>query len=335
MAEARPGPVLILGGYGSVGARTARALRQLHPALPLVIAGRDTGKAAALARELGHAEAAPLDLERDDLRLPVDLNPVVVLTAVRDPSLRTQRWAASRRAGYIALSDGVFEIGPAVAGFIRDPAAGPVVLLGHGMGSVPALAALHLARDFDKIEAIELGLVFDPADPLGPASQRDMERIGAIGPAPLVKAGGLWRWIGPPQTQRAFAGVDGRTHQGVTVGLIDVFSLSQTEAASLRVDFAEGETASTQRGEPPSHEVIVEIEGRRRDGRQGRFRWELVDPGGYAALSAKGIAVAIEGLLGLAGKGRPGPGLYLPEMLVDTGHLMRRLGEFGIEMREV
>lgn len=334
MADLLNGPVLILGGYGSVGSRTASALRRLHPELALVIAGRDAGKAGALTRELGHAEAVPLDLERADLGLPAELAPCLVLTAVRDLSLRSQRWAAARGAAYLALSDGVFEVGPAVAGFIRQPQAAPVVLLGHGMGSVPALAALHAAREFERVDAIEVGLVFDPADPLGPASQRDMERIGAIGPAPLVKAGGLWRWIGAPQTERSFTGVDGREHRGVTVGLVDVFSLSQSEAPNLRVDFAEGETASSRRGEPPSHEVIIEIEGKRRGGRQGRFRWELVDPEGYAALSAKGVAVVIEGLLGLAGKERPGPGLYLPEMLVETGHLMRRLAEFDVGMRE-
>ena len=89
------------------------------------------------------------------------------------------------------------------------------------------------------------------------------------------------------------------------------------------------------RGERPSHEVIIEIAGQRKDGWEGRFRWELVDPDGYAALSAKGIAVVIEGLFGLAGKPRPTSGLHLPETLVETGHLMRRLGEFGIVMREV
>jgi hypothetical protein len=335
MADPVFGPVLILGGYGSVGSRTARALRRLHPDLPLVIAGRDTAKAKALAAELGRATSAPLDLERDDLGLPTALKPAVMLTAVRDLSLRTQRWAATQGAAYVALSDGVFEVGPAIAGFVRQPEAAPVVLLGHSMGSVPALAALHAATDFERIDAIEVGLVFDPADPLGLASQKDMDRIGAIGPAPLVRSEWLWRWIGAPQTQRSFTGVDGRVHDGATVGLVDVFSLAASGARSVRVDFAEGQTASTLRGEGPSHEVIIEIAGLRKDGREGRFRWELVDPDGYAALSAKGIAVVIEGLFGLAGKDRPTSGLHLPETLVETSHLVRRLAEFGIALREM
>eukprot|EP01035_Chromulina_nebulosa_P012254 gene12254-16342_t len=38
-------PVLIIGGSGIVGAQAARALRRLHPALPIAIGGRDMAKA--------------------------------------------------------------------------------------------------------------------------------------------------------------------------------------------------------------------------------------------------------------------------------------------------
>lgn len=328
-------PVLILGGYGSLGSRTAQVLRRLHADLQIVIAGRDEGRASALAAELRHAAGVSLDLERDDLGLPEDLSPAVVVTALRDLSLRTQRYASAKGAAYVALSDGIFELGPAVAAFSRSPEAAPVVLLGHGMGSVPTLAALHATKDFRSIDAIALGLVFDPGDPLGPASQIDMERIGRIGPSPLILDDGRWCWVSAQHAARPFAGVDGAIHQGQAVGLVDVLSLAAAPARSIRVDFAEGATSTTRSGGPPSHEVIVEIEGERRDGRRGRFRYELVDSDGYAALSAKGVAVVVESLLGLSGRVAPKPGLYLPEQLVDTEHLMRRLAGLGVVMRAV
>lgn len=327
-------PVLILGGYGSLGSRVARALRFLHPGLRLIIAGRDLGKAQALAGELGQASAIRFDLDRDDLGLAADIAPGVVVTAARDLSLKTQRYAARQGAAYIALSDGVFELGPVIAGFVHDRPTAPVVLLGHGMGAVPTLAALHAAQAYDAVEAIELGLLFDPADPLGPASQRDMDRIGAIGPAPLLREEGSWIWKTGPQTKRAFAGLDGAIHEGEAVGLVDVLSLAASGAASIRADFAVGETASTKAGGPPSHEVVIEIVGRKRSGDAGRFRYELVDPGGYAALSAKGVAIVVERLAGLDRDGPPKPGLYLPESLVEPAHAMERLGRFGIAMRE-
>lgn len=328
-------PVLMLGGYGSLGARTTRTLRQLYPDLPITIVGRDLAKAATLADEIGNATTALVDLDRADLGLPDDVEYGVVVTALRDLSLNTMRYAQVRRVPYVALSDGVFEIGPLVARYIHSPAAAPILMLGHSMGAVPVLAALHFARGFRRIDAIEVGLVFDSDDPLGPASAVDMERIGKIGPSPLLLDGGRWRWVGAEAATRRITGVDGSEHQGQAVGLVDVLSLSSTQARSIRVDFAEGTTASSRRGEPPSHEVIIEISGERADGATGRFRYELVDLQGYAAMSAREVAVAIERLLGLVGGPAPGPGLYLPEMLVDPGHLMRRLEAFGVRVNQI
>jgi hypothetical protein len=52
-------------------------------------------------------------------------------------------------------------------------------------------------------------------------------------------------------------------------------------------------------------------------------------------LSARGVVFAIERLLGLAGGETPGPGLYLPEVLVDPGHLVRQIEDFGVEIRRM
>lgn len=324
----------MLGGYGSLGSRTSRLLRQLHPELPITIAGRDIGKATALADTLGHATAATVDLHRADLGLPADVDPGIVVTALRDLSLNTMRYAQAQRIPYVALSDGVFEIGPLVARHIHNPSV-PVLLLGHSIGSVPALASLHFAREFKAIETIEIGLVFDPDDPLGPASTSDMERIAKIGSSPLLLDGGRWRWVNAEEARRSFAGIGGMPLVGEAVGLVDVLTLATTEARLVRVDIAVGQTETRRRGEAPSHEVIIEITGERRDGASGRFRYELIDREGYAMMSARGVVFAIERLLGLAGGETPGPGLYLPEVLIDPGHLVRRIEDFGVEIRRM
>src|SRR5687767_14663327 len=93
MASHDLAPVLILGGYGSVGSRTARMLRRLHPALPLVIAGRDPRRAAALAGELGNADVADINLDRQDLGLPAAYRCVAVIAALKDHSLNGLRFA--------------------------------------------------------------------------------------------------------------------------------------------------------------------------------------------------------------------------------------------------
>jgi len=158
--------------------------------------------------------------------------------------------------------------------------------------------------------------------PYEPGEVRPRYRGAVIAPWPNRIVDGRYRF-------------DGTEHPAEAVGLVDVLSLSSTGSTSIRADFAEGITASRRRGEAASHEVLIDITGVRSDGKSGRFRYGLVDPEGYAALSARGVAVAIERLLGLAGGAAPGPGLYFPESIMDPAHLVERLEGFGIRIVEM
>ncbi|RBO87752.1 saccharopine dehydrogenase family protein [Nocardia puris] len=326
-------PVLLLGGTGSLGSRTARLLRKLHPDLPITLAARNIDRAEALAAEIGYATTTTVDLDRADLGLGADPRFGVVVTAVRDRSPNTLKFAQAQGIPYLALSDGVFEIGPTVAHHLHNPAV-PVVLLGHSDGGVPLVAALHFAKEFRIVDAIEIGLLFDPGDPFGPVSAVDLEHIQRVGPLPLIVRDGRWHWTGPEFATRRFAGVDGTEYEGHAAGLLDVLSLGAgSTATSVRIDLAEGLSTTSRTGGSPSHEAVIEIEGEHRSGGRGRFRYEIVDPEGYASLSARGIAFAIERLLGLDGQTPPAPGLYLPETLVDSPRLLDGLREFGVSVR--
>ena len=50
--------IVILGGYGVVGSQIAHILRQSHPNLPLVLAGRNPQQAQQLVAELGAQTSA-------------------------------------------------------------------------------------------------------------------------------------------------------------------------------------------------------------------------------------------------------------------------------------
>jgi hypothetical protein len=327
-------PVLILGATGSLGARTVRMLRKLQPELPITLAARDMEKAEALAREVGHATAARIDIASPGLGLDPAARHSIVVTALRDHSFNSLRYAQAQGVPYIALSDGAFELGPIIAHYAHNAKAAPILLLGHSNGGVPTLAALHFASDFETVEAIELGLLFDPGDPFGAVSAKDLERINRIGPKPLVRQDGAWQWADAPLATRTFTSVDGTAHEAHAAGLLDVLSLgSGTEAAHVRIDLAGGLTASTKQGGSPSVEVIIEITGTKKTGETGRFRYELVDPEGYAAMSARGVAVAVESLLGLGRAPAPQTGVYLPEKLVQPEHLLERLKALGVSVR--
>ena len=56
--------VLIVGGYGVVGQQIAECIRERHPDLPLIIAGRSPSKGEAIAAGLGNTETAAMDVTK-------------------------------------------------------------------------------------------------------------------------------------------------------------------------------------------------------------------------------------------------------------------------------
>ncbi|WP_224249362.1 NAD-dependent epimerase/dehydratase family protein [Hyalangium gracile] len=327
-------PVLIIGGSGVVGSRAARALRWLQPKLPITIGARDQLKANALARELGGADAVKIDLERQDLGLPPGAAYSAVVTLLKDDSLRSMKYAQAQGVPYISFSDFVFDIGPAVAHYIHKPASAPVLFLGHFLGGTVTLATLHFAREFRKLHSIEISAVFDEEDVGGPAAQGDMERVAKGVPNPLILEDGKWIWAHGDDAVRGFKGVDGTQWQGRAYPLLDVPSLAAaTDARSIRLDFALRPAASRPRGQGISHEVIIELTGEKQDGTTGRVRHELVDGDAHSGLSARGVALAVERLLGLAGGPPVAPGLYNPEGLLDPAYVIERLRESGTRIQ--
>jgi hypothetical protein len=331
MTEARTlSPVLLLGGTGKLGAATARTLRWLQPGLPITLVARDLEKAEALAKEIGIAHAARVDLGRADLALPPDASFSAVVTCLKDLALNSMRYAQALGIPYFALSEAAFEIGAHTARYIHRPSASPVVLGGHSIGSVPMLAALHFAHELYAVEAIDIGLVFDPDDVSGPMTVEDMERIASVVPSALMLVEGRWRWVQPDAAVRTFEGAGGVLREGSPAALLDSVDLAaSTHARSVRVDLAEGPTATALRGEGPSHEIVIEIRGRSRCGLPQRHRHEIVERAGYATLSGLGVALCVERALGLAGGAALAPGLYTPAVLVDPAYLIRKLRELG------
>ncbi|MFP2905442.1 NAD(P)-dependent oxidoreductase [Pyxidicoccus sp. 3LFB2] len=326
-------PVLIIGGSGVVGSRASRALRRLQPGLPLTIGARDMNKAHALARELGGADTVRIDLERADLGLPpgADFSAVVVL--LKDDSLHSMKYAQAKGVPYVSFSDFVFDIGPEVALYIRKPTSAPVLLLGHFLGGTITLSTLHFAREFRKLQAIEISAVFDEEDVGGPVAQGDMERVTQGVPQPLLLKDGRFLWARGGDAERRFIGVDGTQWQGRASPLLDVVSLAAaTEARSIRLDFAVRPAASRQ-GKGPSHEVIIELTGEREDGTTARTRHELIDGDVHSGMSARGVALAVERLLGLAGGPPVAPGLYHPESLLDPAYVVARMQELGTRIQ--
>ncbi|WP_428426009.1 NAD(P)-dependent oxidoreductase [Pararhizobium sp.] len=328
-------PVLIIGGSGVVGSWTARTIRKLHPGLPLAIGGRDLAKAEAVAREIGGATGITIDLDRPDLGLAGNLAFSAVAVFVKDDRLSSMRYAQHHRIPYISISSGTFEIGPEVAQYIHAPDRAPILLASHWLAGAAIFPVLTFARDFQRIDAIRIGVLLDEQDMGGPAALADYNRITGAAPAALTVKDGRMHWASGDEAKATYVSVDGVELEAQAYSPFDIMALAaRTDAKAIRLDLAYSESASRRRGEPFSTEITIEIEGQGKDGKHRLDRHEIVHPQGQAPLTALGVALGVERLLGLAGGDTPKAGLYLPEVLIEPGYYVGRMKEFGASFED-
>lgn len=328
-------PVLIIGGSGIVGSTAARTLRQLYPELPIAIGGRDVAKAEAVAKGIGNARGIAVDLGRADLGLPAGDTYGAVVPFLKDETLNSLKYAQATGAGYLSISSGVFELGPETAFYIHKPTAVPVVMASSWLVGVATFPTLRFARDFRRIDRIEIAAVLDEQDMGGPAASADFERLTRTAPRALILKDGRFLWADDEDASRNVVTIDGVETRAIGYSPFDVLSLAAaTDAKSIRFDLIYGVSANRRRGQHFSTETIIEITGERKDGTTGLDRYELVHPRGQAPVTAVGVALGVERLLGLDGKAPAAPGLYLPEVLIDPDHAVRRFQEFGLQIVE-
>lgn len=324
-------PVLFIGGSGRIGAAAVKALRRLQPDLPITIGARDMAKASALASEVGKSDATTIDLDRSDLGLPTDATYSAIAMLLKDRSGHVLKYALARSLPNIAsFSDFLTEIGPTVALHIQRPTSAATMLFGHFLGGTLTLATLHFAKEFQRVDAIKISDLIDEEYLGGPARPSANASAKKKAPFHLIRKDGKWAWVNGEDAKFSFRSVDGTEVQGEAITLPDLVSLAaETNAASIRIGYAIGKTATSRRGEGPSHEAIIEIRGERNDGSKGSWRYELVDCEGYSAMSGWGAALVVERLLGLAGGPPVVPGLYHPESIIDTAYAVDRIQAFG------
>lgn len=330
-------PVLFVGGTGAVGSRATRALRRLHPTVPILVGGRDLAKAEVLAEELGSARPVRLVLDRPDLGLaPSDQDVSAVVTLLKDERLTTLDFAQSRRAAYLGFADFVFDIAPTVGRYLAKPDASPILLLGQVLGGTVGMTALHATRHFERVDAIAIGALLGANDAGGPAGQADFARL-ADSPRALLRIDGRFVWATDATELRSFTDTAGASHVGKATPLLDVASLAAaTGARDLRVDL--GIRPAPADGSL-SNETVIEIRGSRKGGRDAvagpsTMRVSLVDRDTFSGTSARGAAIAIARLLSLGGEAPVKPGLWHPEVLLDPAHVVATMRSFGATIDE-
>ncbi|WP_228000731.1 saccharopine dehydrogenase [Nocardia australiensis] len=320
--------VLFLGGSGQAGSDTAAHLRRWHPQLPLTLAGRNPERAQRVAGALGGATAVTVDLTRGDLGLPAGQDYSAVVATLWDSRLNGLRFAQDHGVPYVSLSSGMIDIAPEITAGVQRPVA-PVLMASHWAAGVVMLATLRWAGGFDRVDTIRIGAILDEKDAGGPAGLADLERWSEVTSAGYARRDGVFAWVGAAAAQVQLRSLDGTAVTGQSIPTLDVPGLAfATGAPNVEFAFAVGESAGSRRGEGPSVEVRIALEGVGPAGAPLRVDRYVVHPGGQRPLTSLGLALGIERLLGLRGN-VVAPGIYTPEALLDPAHVVEQLAEVG------
>lgn len=328
-------PILLLGGSGVIGRLTARTLRATYPDLPLLIGGRDLAKAQKAAAETDGAQGVVIKPDSSDLGLGQrKISAVVVL--YKDHSLAGLRFAQSRGVPHLSISSGVFEIAPEIASFMHMPGAAAVVLGYEWLVGATTVPALDLAKAFGQVHEIRIGALVDEDDVGGPAVAADFAHLNHLMPAALTRRDGVYLWREGDDAKAVFSALDGSKIEASGFSSIDVTGLAAaTGAHSVQFNLGMGVSSSRRKGGAFSTEIILELSGLDHAGHTLSTRHAVVHPGGSAPLTALGIALIVERLVGLDGKPPVAPGLYFPYQVLDAPHYLARLAQEGGQVLEL
>jgi hypothetical protein len=328
-------PVLLMGGSGAIGHQTARALRAVHPDIPLLIGGRDLEKARQAAEQIGGAEGVVIDPGANDLGLS-DRPVSGVVVFYMDHALAGLRFAQRRGIPHLSISSGIFEIAPEIATYMHAPDASPIVLGYEWMAGATTVSTLHVAKRFSRIHDISINALVDEQDTGGPTVAADFEHLNSMLPAALTRRDGVFVWREGEDSRVSFAAVDGTQIEGSGFSSIDVTGLAAaTGAPNVQFNMAIGVSSTRRRGGAMSTEVIIKLVGEGLKGEPLHTRHALIHPAGAAPLTGLSVAMLLERLLGLDGQPSTGPGLYFPYQLLNATAFLKRLEQEGGELREL
>jgi len=322
--------ILIVGGYGMVGSHIARLIRQAEDKIELILAGRRPENGIALAKELGYAETSFIDLEKGfDLNTfkQVDL----IIAAVDDHSNILRETAISKGIPCIAVSELAHQVSPTAFLALHQTMTAPIVFAGHWQAGLLTLVVKQLSKKFSHIETVELAGLYDPKDSVGPLVTSEVKSF--VGEA-LIRQNGNWLHVAAKENPRAIDLSEGSSAIGYPISTLDVPSVAAfTNAKNIRFDFVTGESLGSKRGLDASHDLYIHIEGNLLSGEKGMLNTTVSGTKGNSHLTAVGVYLITEKLMGLNGHTQlKAGGLYLPETIVSSDDIISRLREFGIEV---
>ncbi len=337
------GPVLITGGYGTVGTEIAR---MAAAEAPLLLTGRTPDRGRALADELG-GEVRAWDLADP---APFRAGVRAVIGSVNDPDDRVLRAAMSGGVPYVDITRWTSRLQRAAAltALVRPDS--PVLLSSAWMGGVSGLVAASLAAELGGAERVEIAVCWDTADRAGADSVEFMDRLGVDFE---VVEGGARRLVSPLTDARTVA-VGGTPVRVARIDTPEQYTLPLTlgtTTAATRIGFSSPATTRAllalrgtgffrwAGGErwTPLRRAVLHSPG---DGGTARMRVDVSHRGrtrtatvsdsrGQHHLTAVGALLGLRRVLGTDGSPAP-RGLVFPEQHPAPTRAVTALADLGV-----
>lgn len=324
--------ILIVGGYGQVGTNIARLIRKADNAIKLILAGRNPEKGELLAKELTLAETAYIDVE-EGFNLAHFQEIDLIISALDDRSNILRETAILNGIACITVSELADQISTTAFLGLHKKISSPIVFAGHWQAGLLTLVVKQMASGFSSITHIETAGLYDEKDPVGPLVAEEVS--GFLGKA-LIRRDGNWLYVDSKNNGRSINLYGESSAVGHPMSTLDVPSIAAfTSARNIRFDFINGQSIGSSKGLRASHDLYIEIEGISSSGEPKKVRTIVSGPKGNSQLTAVGVYLIAEKILGLHGQTaqRIG-GLYIPETIVCSDNITSRLAEFGIQTIE-
>ena len=324
--------ILIVGGYGQVGANIARLIRDADETVKLILAGRNPQKGELLAKELDHAETAYINLE-EGFNLAQFPEIDLIISALDDHSNILRETGILNSIACITVSELADQISTTAFLSLHKTISAPIVFAGHWQAGLLTLVVKQMASGFSRITHIETAGLYDQKDPVGPLVEEEVS--GFVGKA-LMRHDGNWLYADSKNNARSIKLYGESSAIGHPISTLDVPSIAAfTGARNIRFDFIIGESIGSSKGLTASHDLYIEIEGTSSSGEHKKVRTIVSDPKGNSHLTAVGVYLIAERVLGLNGQtAQEIGGLYLPETIVSSDNIINRLAAFGIQTIE-
>ncbi|MBK5073368.1 saccharopine dehydrogenase NADP-binding domain-containing protein [Budviciaceae bacterium CWB-B4] len=316
--------VYIAGGYGMIGSHIAMQIRQRFPAARITLAGRNPVGGEKLAQQLGNAASVSLDLNGNQSPEAAS-NADMIISSVPDPQNMLAEYAIKNHIAFINITLGNGDdILPLLNLAKYCHASQLVVPLGYyEAGMLLPLVAL-LARQFKRVDTVDMTALHDPSDPLGELSSQELNND--IPPA-LMRRDGYWIRSSEPREVTLF------NHEKVSAtpfSILDISAVSaMTNATSVRLDVASGSSVGMHHHQQPSIDLYVDMKGINASGQPVAKRILASDPQGQAHFTALGVLTVIEAMLT-----SDNVGFILPEEFIDFDIALQSMREAGVSITQ-